>query len=58
MTASVEKKVVARYIRSKVAPLYLDEDRLKRWFEHILRDKVTDIVVPYTDDGTAGWRER
>lgn len=45
MVDPIEKKIVARYIQSKVAPLYIDEDRLRRWFEHILRDKVTEIVV-------------
>jgi len=48
---TVEKKVVARYIQSKVAPLYLDEARLKRWFEHILRDKVTEVVVSGDENG-------
>lgn len=38
-------RVVARYVKSKVAPLYLDQERLKRWFEHIMRDKVTDDII-------------
>lgn len=50
MVEPVEKKVVARYILSKVAPLYLDNERLTRWFEHILRDKVTEIVVSGKQD--------
>ena len=39
------RKVAARYIKSKVAPLYIDQERLKRWFEHILKDTVTNIVI-------------
>jgi hypothetical protein len=45
-------RIVARYVLSKVSPLNIDQDRLKRWFGHILRnDKILDdIIVSGTKD--------
>lgn len=39
-------RIVARYVISKVSPLNIDQNRLRRWFEHILRnDKILDDVI-------------
>lgn len=44
----VKDRVVARYIFSKVKPLTIDQNRLRKWFTHLLhdeKDKIVDDVI-------------
>jgi hypothetical protein len=39
-------QIVARYVLSKVGPLTIDQDRLRKWFGHILQgDKILDDII-------------
>lgn len=39
-------RIVARYVSSNVSPLTIDQERLKRWFGHILRnDEILDDII-------------